>query len=159
MNGADDATLKREVADRMRARALKMRREGEGFDAIGARLGLTRARARRLVARELKAVAAESDAGERRLLHVEALMELWRALYAAALAGDRVAIDQFLRVEERISRLLGLDLGSGPTGESGIQVLVGAQEGAQGGGASPPRQAAVASPGDGHPGPGSGGLA
>jgi hypothetical protein len=159
VRGADDAALKREVGNRMRARALKMRREGEGFDAIGDRLGLTRARARRLVARELKAVAAESDPGERRLLHVEALMELWRVLYAAALAGDRVAIDQFLRVEERISRLLGLDLGSGPTRGSRIQALAGAREGAKGGGASPPRQAAVASPGDGNPVPGSGGLA
>ena len=37
-------------------------------------------------------------------------MELWRALYPAAVAGDPAAVDRFLRVEERISQLLGLDL-------------------------------------------------
>ena len=44
------------------------------------------------------------------MVHVEALMELWRALYGPACSGDLDAVDRFLHVEERLSRLMALDL-------------------------------------------------
>jgi hypothetical protein len=110
MAGTDEAGARREAAARLRAKALKMRREGASLESIGTRLGVTRSTARRLVARELSALSTESGIEERRLLHADVLMELWRSLYPAAVNGDPAAVDRFLRVEERISRLLGLDL-------------------------------------------------
>jgi hypothetical protein len=107
---SDDANARREAAARLRAKAIKMRREGASLDSIGTRLGVTRATARRLVARELSSLSSEAGIEERRLLHADVLMELWRALYPAAVSGDPAAVDRFLRVEERISQLLGLDL-------------------------------------------------
>jgi len=110
MAGTDEASVRREAAARLRAKAIKMRREGASLDSIGTRLGVTRSTARRLVARELSTLSSESGIDERRLLHADVLMELWRALYPAAVSGDPAAVDRFLRVEERISQLLGLDL-------------------------------------------------
>jgi hypothetical protein len=110
MAGTDEASVRREAAARLRAKAIKMRREGASLDSIGTRLGVTRSTARRLVARELSTLSSESGNDERRLLHADVLMELWRALYPAAVSGDPAAVDRFLRVEERISQLLGLDL-------------------------------------------------
>lgn len=118
MDGNDEAAARREAAARLRTKALKLRREGGSFESIGARLGVTRAAARKLVDRELSALAAESGTEARRMLHVEVLMELWRTLYAPAMAGDPAAVERFLRVEERISRLLGLDLGTAAAGEA-----------------------------------------
>jgi hypothetical protein len=110
MAGTDEASARREAAARLRAKAITMRREGASLDSIGTRLGVTRSTARRLVARELSTLSSESGIDERRLLHADVLMELWRALYPAAVSGDPAAVDRFLRVEERISQLLGLDL-------------------------------------------------
>lgn len=110
MAGTDEASARREAAARLRAKALKMRREGASLESIGTRLGVTRATARKLVARELTSLSSESGIDERRLLHADVLMELWRALYPAAVTGDAAAVDRFLRVEERISQLLGLDI-------------------------------------------------
>src|SRR5215207_2982612 len=110
MAGTDEASVRREAAARLRAKAIRMRREGASLDSIGTRLGVTRSTARRLVARELSTLSSESGIDERRLLHADVLMELWRALYPAAVSGDPAAVDRFLRVEERISQLLGLDL-------------------------------------------------
>jgi hypothetical protein len=109
MTVMDDATARREATARLRAKAFDMRREGASFDTISSRLGITRAAARKLVSRELKTLAAEAEPEERRLLHAEVLMEIWRGLYEPAVAGDPAAIDRFLRVEERLARLLGLD--------------------------------------------------
>jgi hypothetical protein len=110
MAGTDEAGARREAAARLRAKAIKMRREGASLDSIGTRLGVTRATARKLVARELSSLSSESGIEERRLLHADVLMELWRVLYPAAVSGAAAAVDRFLRVEERISQLLGLDL-------------------------------------------------
>lgn len=110
MAGTDEANARRDAAARLRSKAIRMRREGASLDSIGSRLGVTRATARKLVARELSSLSSESGVDERRLLHADVLMELWRALYPAAVSGDPAAVDRFLRVEERISRLLGLDL-------------------------------------------------
>jgi len=105
----ETATARREMAARRRAQAFRMRREGATFEAIASRLGVTRRSAQRMVARELRASAAEDAADDRRRLHAEALMDIWRALQARAAAGEVEAIDRFLRVEERLAALLGLD--------------------------------------------------
>lgn len=130
MNRMDETITRREAAARTRAKAYRMRREGAAFETIGSRLGVTRSAARRLVEREVRQLAAEADVEERRMLHADALMELWRTLYAPAVSGDIPAIDRFLRVEERISRLLGLDRRPDGVGEdSPVQILVGQTDG------------------------------
>ena len=83
----DEASVRREASARMRAAAFQMRREGAPFDSIGARLGVNRGAARKLVQKEVRLLAGESDTEERRLLHAEALMDLWRVLYGPATAG------------------------------------------------------------------------
>jgi hypothetical protein len=108
MTGRDEATLRREIAARRRAQAFQMRREGLTTDAIASRLGVTPRSVDRMVSRELRATVAEADLAERRQLHAEALMDIWRALYGRAKQGELEAIDRFLRVEERLAELLGL---------------------------------------------------
>ena len=113
----------------MRAAAFQMRREGAPFDSIGIRLGVNRGAARKLVQKEVRLLAGESDTEERRLLHAEALMDLWRVLYSPATAGDIHAIDRFLRVEERISSLLGLDRPTGGEGNGAVKIVLDRSEG------------------------------
>jgi hypothetical protein len=108
----------------MRAAAFQMRREGAAFDSIGSRLGVNRGAARKLVQKEVRLLAGESDTEERRLLHAEALMDLWRVLYGPATAGDADAIDRFLRVEERIASLLGLDRPVGGENNGGVKIVL-----------------------------------
>jgi hypothetical protein len=108
----------------MRAAAFQMRREGAAFDSIGSRLGVNRGAARKLVAKEVRLLAGEAETEERRLLHAEALMDLWRVLYGPATAGDIEAIDRFLRVEERISSLLGLDRPVSGQDNGGVRIVV-----------------------------------
>ena len=79
--------------------------------------------------KEVRLLAGESDTEERRLLHAEALMDLWRVLYGPATAGDIDAIDRFLQVEERIARLLGLDRPTGVEGNGAVRIVLDRSEG------------------------------
>ena len=68
-----------------------------------------------------------SQSDERLALHVDALMELWRALYPAAAAGDLASIDRFLLIERRVGDLIGLgraDGGSEPGGDEDEDFVV-----------------------------------
>ncbi|MGI9538719.1 MAG: helix-turn-helix domain-containing protein [Miltoncostaeaceae bacterium] len=100
---------RRQSAPRRRALALQMRREGGSYDTIAARLGTNRQSAQRIVSRQLKNLAREDDPDMVRQLHIEALRELWRSLVGPASRGDLDAIDRFLKVEERIAQLTGID--------------------------------------------------
>jgi hypothetical protein len=107
---SNEAENRRTMAGRQRRMAIQMSRSGESMEAIAARLGVTRGAARKMVTREARQFADHTQTDDRRMVHVEALMELWRTLYTPACAGDLDAVDRFLRVEERLSRLLALDL-------------------------------------------------
>lgn len=124
----DDAAIRRRRIAQTRAKAFRMRREGANLDTIATRLGVSRSSARRMVEREMRTLAEESAIDERRLVHTEALMDLWRSLYGPATNGEPAAVEQFLKVEERIARLLGLDRDPG-SGDS-IQIVVPGSEGA-----------------------------
>jgi len=106
----NDAENRRAIAARQRRMAIQMSRAGESMEAIAGRLGVTRSAARKMVTREAKEFADHTQTDDRRMVHVEALMELWRTLYGPATEGDLDMVDRFLKVEERLSRLLALDL-------------------------------------------------
>lgn len=105
-----DAENRRAVIARKRRMAIQMSRSGETLESIASRLGVTRGAARKMVTHEARDFADQTLVDERRMIHVEALMELWRALYGPACAGDLEVVDRFLKVEQRLSRLLALDL-------------------------------------------------
>jgi hypothetical protein len=74
-------------------------------------------------------LSAEMQPDERRMVHADALMDIWRALHGPASKGDMAAIDRFLRVEERLSRLLGLDRRpQNPAGEQAPRIAVGQED-------------------------------
>jgi hypothetical protein len=103
--GTEDVHQRREMAARQRALAVQLGRAGVAPEAISARTGLSKSAIRRAIARETREM---SQADERLALHVDALMELWRALYPAAAAGDLASIDRFLLIERRVGDLIGL---------------------------------------------------
>ncbi|HMN99652.1 MAG TPA: hypothetical protein PKD59_09575 [Miltoncostaeaceae bacterium] len=107
--GTEDVQQRREMAARQRAMAVQLGRAGVAQEVISARTGLTKSAIRRALARETKDVSSQAD--ERLALHVDALMELWRALYPAASAGDLASIDRFLQIERRVGDLIGLGRG------------------------------------------------
>ncbi|WP_217921095.1 helix-turn-helix domain-containing protein [Miltoncostaea oceani] len=109
MSEVNEAESRRMHAARQRKMAIQMSRAGESLDSIAGRLGVTRSQARKMVSREARD-GASTLAADRRMVHVEALMELWRTLYTPATNGDLPSVDRFLKVEERLSRLLALDL-------------------------------------------------
>lgn len=123
MDESTPAAVRREIAARRRAQAFALRRDGAGLDTIATRLGLTRATVQRMISQEARALAPEHAPATQRAVHVEALLGVWRALYPAAQQGDLETIDRFLRVEERLARLQGLDLGA--AAEAPVTVLVG----------------------------------
>jgi hypothetical protein len=101
---------RRRYAASQRKTAVQMSTSGASLDSVAQRLGVSTGQVRKMFSRELKAMGGDSSERELRVVHVEALMELWRVLYPAAAAGDLAAVDRFVRVEERLARLLGLDL-------------------------------------------------
>jgi transposase len=101
---------RRRYAASQRKTAVQMSTSGASLDSVAQRLGVSPGQVRKMFSRELKALGGDSSERELRVVHVEALMELWRVLYPAAAAGDLAAVDRFVRVEERLARLLGLDL-------------------------------------------------
>ena len=120
--------MRREIAARRRAQVFQMRREGATLESIATRLGVSRAAVRKMVAREVTALASEMQPEERRVVHAEALMDVWRVLHGPASQGDLAAIDRFLRVEERLSRLLGLDRQpEEASGEAAVRIVVGSE--------------------------------
>lgn len=114
------------------AEACRLRTLGHTYDHIAAELGFAdRSKARQAVERGLTAVVAE-PAGELRALELSRLDELWRRAWAVLEREHRVvqlgkvvrdqdgqavvdhgptlqAIDRLLKIQERRSRLLGLD--------------------------------------------------
>lgn len=109
-NRVSEAENRRVVVARQRRMAIQMSRSGESLESIASRLGVTRGAARKMVTREARDFADQTLIEDRRMVHVEALMELWRNLYGPACAGDLDVVDRFLQVEQRLSRLLALDL-------------------------------------------------
>lgn len=92
------------------AKALELRKAGSTFQQIADVCGYANApRAHEAVTKAIRAIPREA-AVEVRALELERLDRLTLAVWDAARNGDRGAIDTVLRLMQRRSRLLGLDL-------------------------------------------------
>jgi len=107
--GESTTSQRRIEAAKRRARALEMRAEGQSFRAIAEQLGFAGpAGAFRTVEKAMSALVEEPA---KQVLQVE-LDRLDRATELAMAmisAGKSTGIDQLLKIQERRSRLLGLD--------------------------------------------------
>jgi hypothetical protein len=105
----DDATTRKREAQQRRAETVQMWRAGASVDEISRRLRITRSLALRIIRAEVDGIVDESRPEDLRVLHTEALMDIWYALYPAAIEGNLEAVDRFLEVERRLATLQGLE--------------------------------------------------
>jgi len=91
---------------------LALRSVGQTFPQIAAKVGCGEITARRVVAARLQELQAEirTRTSEIRARHLLELQHLRQRLAQGVAKGDVRAITAWLRVQERESRLLGLDL-------------------------------------------------
>lgn len=101
----------REAAAERRIEALELRKLGASYRTIGERLGVSTAQAFEDVRRELAKLAKQASeiAGEVRAIELERLDDMLRAIAPQLRQGNLGAIDRALRIQERRSKLLGLD--------------------------------------------------
>jgi hypothetical protein len=94
------------------AKILALRSIGQAYSQIVEKVGCSDATARRVVARHLAELQTEirTKAAEIRANHLLELRNLRARLAKGVAQGDVKAITAWLRVQERESRLLGLDL-------------------------------------------------
>ena len=96
------------AAERAR-RALELRKAGATYDAIARQVGYAnRNGAYQAIQRELQRTLQE-PADDLRMLEVERLNDLYRAMAPKALSGDTWSVDRCLKIMERRAALLGLD--------------------------------------------------
>lgn len=97
------------IAVRERERvAVQLRIDGLTYDEIGARLGVSRRMASRIVNRAMNRVLRE-PVGQLVDLESARLDALWQAMWPRALAGSARHAEVCVRICERRARLLGLD--------------------------------------------------
>jgi hypothetical protein len=98
-------------AAQMRRHALAMRLSGNGYRQIAETLGVPEPNAWKMVGVELQAHQVTNQDLKRRCRdeQLERLNIALRAIWPAVEAGQVEAVDCLLRLEERRSRLLGLD--------------------------------------------------
>jgi hypothetical protein len=91
--------------------ALELRRAGLGYIAIGARLGLGKSQAHRLVVAALKEAREQvsANADDLRAEEVSRLDAMLVGLWNQARNGGVSAIDRVVKIMERRAKLLGLD--------------------------------------------------
>jgi hypothetical protein len=96
--------------------ALELKRAGVTYDVIAERLDFAnRGGAYKAVQRALVRTM-QAPADELRTLEVDRLERLWFAVWQKAIGGDLGCIDRLLRISERKSKLLGLDVAQAGAG-------------------------------------------
>jgi hypothetical protein len=109
--GHSKTSATRIKAAERRTQALALRRGGATFGQIAAFLGVSEARAHKIVTQQLQRLnktRAESAAAVLRL-ELERLDGLFMALWPKARSGDGAAVDRVLAIMARRAKLLGLD--------------------------------------------------
>lgn len=91
--------------------ALELRRAGLGYEAIGAKIGLGKSQAHRLVVAALAEARAQVTANvdDLRSEELSRLDAMLTGLWPSARNGAGAAVDRVLKIMERRARLLGLD--------------------------------------------------
>ena len=99
-----------EAAER-RTQALTLRKAGATYKQIGQVLGVSEQRAHRIVTIELRRLNRYRDesAAEVLRLELERLDQMFQAIWPAATAGDKDAINQVLTIMRRRAALMGLE--------------------------------------------------
>lgn len=87
--------------------ALKLFMAALSYDAIAERLGCTVEEATDAVRAAIAASSVAMDQTSARIVELERLDALHRAVWAKALRGDVAAVDRALRIQEQRQRLLG----------------------------------------------------
>lgn len=98
-------------APERRHQALELRKFGLSYSAIGERLGVTANTACRYVKKEIEAINKlnNESAEELRRMELERLDLAMSAIAPQVRKGNLGAVDRWLRISERRSKLLGLD--------------------------------------------------
>ena len=96
----------------LRAACVDLRKAGRSYDEIARAVGCSRSMAHKAVTIALREIADKTSesADELRTLELARLDALLVALWPAATSGDCRAADRVLRISERRSKLLGLDI-------------------------------------------------
>lgn len=94
--------------DRQRAEIMSLLMAGLSQDAIGTRLGISRREVEYVLTRHLRSQPAQGVA-EMRTVENARLNRAQAAIWTRVLEGDLQALDRFMRISERRSRLNGLD--------------------------------------------------
>jgi hypothetical protein len=99
------------TAAERRKQALELRKAGFTYQQIADQLGFTRTAAYKTVKVALDDINQniKDEAATVRTLELERLDRLWVEMYRRAKGGDYGAVDRCLRIQERRSKLLGLD--------------------------------------------------
>ena len=110
--GRSKASRQAITAAERRITALELRKAGHTYQKIGEHLGCSESRARRVVVKELERI--QEDLTEKadgiRSMELERLDTLFRQMYGMAVKGDQGAVDRCLRIMDRRSKYLGLDM-------------------------------------------------
>jgi len=105
---------------------LALRIKGLSFPAIAAELsasvGGVHAALERALAKTVEQIAER--AGEYRALELERFETISEKLWPACIAGDLQAIDRYIRLHDRMAKLLGIDLKEDVTIQTGPQVVL-----------------------------------
>lgn len=98
------------AAERTR-QAIALKKAGLSLEAIGQRLGISKAAAGKALHRGLAELRAETlvDAEELRAIEAARLDQAQAAIWPRVLQGNDGAIDRFVRLSQRRAALLGLD--------------------------------------------------
>lgn len=117
-----------------RARALRLRREGWTYAAIGRVLGVSLQAASKLVQKELRRIPKE-EADQARAMELSRLDKYLSRLSGPLRSADPdvalKALDRAIRISERRARMLGLDVpvkADAPPGESTLAGLSAAEQ-------------------------------
>lgn len=115
-------------SDEKARQALALRRAGSDFDTIAKQVGYSnRSGAWKAVSRLLKQRSDESakDAEAVLSLELDRLDFMLRALWPKVMAGDPLAIDRAIKIQDRRAKYLGLDAPARQelTGKDGAQLF------------------------------------
>ena len=91
------------------AQALRMRQAGASYEDIARVLGYRSASGAHNAIKSAMKKCLQEPADELRLLELSRLDEALKAIWGDVKKGSLFAIDRFLKISERRSRLLGLD--------------------------------------------------